>query len=170
MNTYFLVKLVSSVAQVDSRMRLQKCLYLLQVAGCELEAEYCLHYYGPYSHDVAGSVDKLSSIGALGALKETATPNSAGIRYSYEITDTGKKLLADYEQTAEGKKALESVEAYVARFGELARVPLRRIELAATIAFYRQRGESWSEAANLTARVNSGIMQAAQKLARDFAI
>jgi hypothetical protein len=152
-------------------MRLQKCLYLLQEAGCKLGAEYCLHYYGPYSHDVAAKVDELSS---RGVFNETAVPNPAGVGYSYEITDKGKALLANYEKTPEGKNALESLEPYVARFGELAKVPLKQIEYAATIAFFHNQGEQWPEATNLTGRFkqvqpSSEIMKEAQKLAQAFA-
>ena len=59
MKDYWLAKLIDSVTEVDSRKRLQKAIYLLQLAGCPLQCEYILHYYGPYSFELAGLIDQL---------------------------------------------------------------------------------------------------------------
>ncbi len=59
MRDYWLAKLISSITEVDSRKRLQKSIYLLQRAGCPLRFSYILHYYGPYSFDLAGLIEQL---------------------------------------------------------------------------------------------------------------
>ena len=58
MRDYWLAKLISSVTEMDSRKRLLKLIYLLQRAGCPLHFNYILHYYGPYSFDLAGLIEQ----------------------------------------------------------------------------------------------------------------
>jgi uncharacterized protein YwgA len=54
MNDYWLAKLIASVEEVDSRKRLQKSIYLLQfLKGFPLKLDYFLHFYGPYSWELA---------------------------------------------------------------------------------------------------------------------
>jgi len=65
MRDYWLAKLISSVTEVDSRKRLQKSIYLLQRAGCPLHFSYILHYYGPYSFDLAGLIEQLKGSGVV---------------------------------------------------------------------------------------------------------
>lgn len=84
MNMYRFLKLVSSVDRVDTRKRLQKCVYLVQLKGGDLEAEYKLHYFGPYSKDVADATDVLV---LRGLLEEKESPNQAGRQFAY--TGTG---------------------------------------------------------------------------------
>jgi len=133
-NTYALAKLIASVDEVDSRKRLQKCLYLLQQMGCDLGAEYYLHLYGPYSRDVADATDALA---ASGLVQENSRDHAEwGTQYSYSITEEGKRHLAEYENTREGQASLKKLEAYVGEFSKMVNEDLWVLELASTMVFF----------------------------------
>jgi uncharacterized protein YwgA len=172
MDMYALTKLIDSVGKVDSRKRLHKCVFLLQLAGLDMEAEYCLYYYGPFSRDVAEATDLLTQSKVLA---ETEIPNPMGASYSYEVTEKGKGMLTDYEARPEGKAACERVSAFIDQFQALLAEPLWTLELASTVAFYRfVRNVTAAQARAMTAefknvRPNASVLDDAEKIAERFA-
>ena len=172
MDTYALTKLIASVKEVDCRKRLHKCVFLLQLAGLDMKAEYCLHYYGPFSRDVAEATDLLTQSKILA---ETEIPNPMGASYSYRITPKGAAMLSDYEASPEGTGACKKVSAFIDRFEGLMKVPLWTLELASTVAFYRfVRNRASGEARAMTAefkhvRPNASVLDDAEKIAERFA-
>ena len=96
MKDYWLAKLISSVTEVDSRKRLQKSIYLLQQAGCPLQCDYILHYYGPYSFELAALIDQLDGAKII---EETPEATGYGSRYESRITEKGRKILHSIEET-----------------------------------------------------------------------
>jgi len=134
MDTYALTKLIASAEEVDSRKRLHKCVFLIQLSGLDMNAEYCLHYYGPFSRDVAETTDLLTQSGIL---EEESHPQQIGKRYSYRVTAKGKKMLSDYETTPKGKTACQRVTAFAELLRSLTAEPLWTLELASTVAYYR---------------------------------
>jgi len=173
MNKYALAKLVESVDSVDARKRLQKCVFLLQTAGCKLDAKFRLHYYGPYSRDVAQATDLLAHSGVF---DEESHRHDWGERYSYKITDHGRELVSNHEATQEGAQDKEAVAPYLELFGKLNSLALWPLELAATIAFfYRQKGLSWEEAKKNTAQfknvgLGEQVLVEAEELAREHVL
>ena len=65
MNRYQLAKIIDWAGILRSRKRMQKLIFLLQAAGCPLDADYDFHKYGPYSQDVARLTDELTREGLL---------------------------------------------------------------------------------------------------------
>ena len=59
------------VGHVELTKGMQKMIFLLQAAGCPLDAEYDLHNYGPYSQDVAQLADELTRASLLAEEVET---------------------------------------------------------------------------------------------------
>lgn len=171
MNIYALAKLIESVKEVDSRKRLQKSLFLLQAAGCDLDAEYFLHFYGPYSREVANATDELEQAGAI---HEEQHPTQWGVQYSYSITDHGRGLLVNHEKTAEGIEAKKAIASYIERFKTLNEVPLWTLELAATIAFYKVKSNfDWDTAKAKTGefkqvQLDGSVLSEAEDLAKSF--
>ena len=170
---YALAKFIASVEEVDARKRLQKCIYLIQEAGCDLGAEYELHLYGPYSRDVARAVDRLE---ARHIVDEGVKDNGCGgVQYSYKITDAGETFLGECEATEQGKSEGEKIRSYVDLFRNLNDEPLWPLELAATMAFYRCRaGLDWEHARAKTSEFKKepkekDAMVHAEKLARNYA-
>jgi len=166
---YWLAKLISSVDAVDSRKRLQKAVYLLQQAGCPFACDYLLHYYGPYSFELAGLIDQLSSAGII---EETTEPFGAGaVRYRYAVTERGNKALGEFERTSKGRQLATGIAPFVDPFKKLSVVDPWVLELAATVAFYHK--DNWAEAQRQTSlfkKVSQGDshLKQAIKLARRF--
>ncbi len=164
MNDYWLAKLISSVDKVDSRKRLQKAVYLLQSAGCPLKCDYILHYYGPYSFDVAALVDCLDGADII---EETPKGN----RYEVHIIDKGKAALKRFEKTPKGKSLFSEIQQFVPSFKQLNDENARVLELAATVAFFYQG--NWAQAKEQTAkfksvRLTDSKLQKAEELAKNF--
>ena len=64
MTRYQLAKLVEWAGTLNSRKRLQKVVFMLQAAGCPLQAEFYLNHYGTYSlEDVTRLTDEMVRLG-----------------------------------------------------------------------------------------------------------
>ena len=148
MKDYWLAKLIASVQEVDSRKRLQKSIYLLQLAGCPLRCDYLLHYYGPYSFELSGLVDQLNAAEIIGESKELT--GFGNVRYTSQITDKGSHLLANFEKSQTGKKTHTQIKPFISLFQELNKQDLWILELGATVAYYYDG--DWKEAQAQTAK------------------
>jgi len=147
MKDYWLAKLISSVTEVDSRKRLQKSIYLLQQAGCPLQLSYILHYYGPYSFELASLIDQLKGADII---DESAAQTEFGnIRYRSKINIRGTQVLTNFEKTEDGKQAMAKITPFTPRFKDLNEKDPWVLELAATIAYFYEG--DWSEAQKQTA-------------------
>ena len=148
MKDYWLAKLISSVTEVDSRKRLQKSIYLLQQAGCPLQLSYILHYYGPYSFELAGLIDQLKGAGII---DESAAQTGFGsIRYKSKINNKkGKRVLKKFEETKDGKQSMAKITPFTPLFKDLNEKDPWVLELAATVAYFYEG--DWSEAQKQTA-------------------
>lgn len=171
MKDYWLAKLISSSDEVDSRKRLQKSVYLLQLAGCPLRCDYILHYYGPYSFELAGLMDQLDGANIIKETSEQTGFAGFGVRYKAAITQRGKSALEALEQTKLGKGLLSKIKSFVPRFEELNQEDVWILELAATIAYFHEG--NWAKAKKQTAtfksvRVDDVNLLKAGKLAKKF--
>jgi len=168
MNRYQLATIVGWAGTLHSRKRMQKVVYLLQAAGCPLEAEYTLHQYGPYSEDVAQLTDEMVRINLL---KEKAETSPFGEQYSYRLPATTRQKLDEYEQSRGSRESLRRISPYEKMAKKLMKAGLKDLELAATLAyFYRQVGD-WSRAAEKTRQfknldAGSPLLDRAEALAR----
>lgn len=144
MNRYQLAKLVEWAGTLKSRKRMQKIVFMLQAAGCPLEADFFLHRYGPYSTDVARLTDELVVLGWLDEGTQ-GIPNGV-LTYDYTLTDRGSEILRKLERD----KSQDRREAQISQFKPLVErlrdEPLRTLEVASTIAYFRRCGNDWSTA------------------------
>ncbi|MHC4573174.1 MAG: hypothetical protein ACYS76_03445 [Planctomycetota bacterium] len=170
MKDYWLAKLISSVDEVDSRKRLQKSIYLLQRADCPLQCDYLLHYYGPYSFELAGLIDQLH---AAEIIKEAPEPlGTSVIRYRSKITEKGKQVLNRFEKSPEGQQFEGAIAPFIPQFKKLNQQDAWVLELAATVAYYFDG--SWKDAQTQTARfkrirIRDNKLLLAVRLAKGFA-
>lgn len=170
MKDYWLAKLISSVLAVVSRKRLQKAVYLLQLNHCPLQCDYILHYYGPYSFELATLVDQLESSGII---KETREPLPSGVfRYKTAVTEEkGKKALEEFEKQDKGKQVYKKIQPFISKFKELNEKDLWILELAATVAFFYEG--NWDAAKKQTAKfkeipITNSNLKEATKLAKKY--
>jgi uncharacterized protein YwgA len=169
MKDYWLAKLISSVTEVDSRKRLQKSIYLLQQAGCPLHLNYILHYYGPYSFELAGLIDQLKGADIIDESQELT--GFGDVRYRSKISKKGERVLKKFQESETGGKVYRQIEPFISGFQDLNEEDLWPLELAATVAYFNEG--NWTEAQKQTATFkkitpdNSNLKKAV-KLAKEF--
>jgi uncharacterized protein YwgA len=147
MKDYWLAKLISSIQKVDSRKRLQKSIYLLQIAGCPLKCDYLLHYYGPYSFELASLIEQLDGAQIIA---ESPEPLASGvIGYASNITQKGTKVIRSFENTSNGQRIFHEIEPFIQQFQSLSQERSWILELAATVAYFYEG--NWKDAKDKTA-------------------
>ena len=168
MTRYQLAKIVGWAGTLQTRKRLQKVAYLLQVAGCPLGGEFSLHHYGPYSQEVARLTDETVRAGLL---EERTAPNVAGQQYSYMLSEAAGRQVAEFEAGAQGSALARRMAPFEGRARELLGADLRDLEVAATIVFFREQGHDWPVAVEKTCQfkgltADSPFVKGAEELAR----
>lgn len=143
MNRYQLAKLVAWADCLRTRKRMQKVVYLLQSAGCPLEAEFILHHYGPYSEEVARLTDEM--VRAV-LLEEQTSENVVGTQYSYRLPEPIRQQIADLETMEQGQKWLSELASFESLAKDLLTTDLKQLEYASTILYFRRQGFNWPEA------------------------
>jgi hypothetical protein len=143
MDRYQLAKIVGWAGTLHSRKRMQKVVYLLQQAGCPLEADYILHRYGPYSQDVARLTDEMVGVNLL---QEQSESNPLGQQFSYRLGERARARVAEFEATPEGRTFSRRMAGFEAEARRLLGADLKELEVASTIVFFRRQGNDWSVA------------------------
>lgn len=109
--------LVGELGEVKGKKAFQKLVYFAQVLGIPLEKAFSMHYYGPYSQEVADEMNELISQGYLNNI-----PGS----YSYFLsTSTGDKPIVPEDYSAQFKELIK-------KFGSMSP---RGLEIYATAHF-----------------------------------
>ena len=83
--------------KIVGRTAIQKLIYFEMVFGL-VDANYRPHYYGPYSSEVAGTIQELAALGFVEERIETRettgyTVSDEWKRYCYELTNDGLGFL-----------------------------------------------------------------------------
>jgi len=149
MKDYWLAKLIGSVGEVDSRKRLQKSIYLLQQrTGCPLRLSYILHYYGPYSFELAGLIDQLKGADIIDETADVLSPSV--VRYKSKISKKGRRVLVNFQKSKTGTEVYGQIKPFISYFQDLNGEDLWPLELAATVAYFYEG--SWPKAKTQTAK------------------
>ena len=143
MTRYQLAKIVSWAGNLQARKRLQKVVYLLQSAGCPLDAEFSLHHYGPYSEELARLTDEMVR---QSLLVEQSLEYSQGQQFSYQLSPLAADAITSLEATESGRMSALEIKAYEARAKALLGEDLRRLEYASTIVYFHRQGNDWVQA------------------------
>jgi len=152
---------------VDGRKRLQKVVYLLQRSGFEFDAAYRLHFYGPYSRDVAECCDALVRGGVVA---ESEQSFGSGSRYRYVLSKEGRRRLGETPEHSRSEDRLLTATR------GLLDEDLRDLELASTILFFHdEAGHDWPDAVDAARsykEIRAGeddVMRRAEAIARRHA-
>lgn len=137
MNRLQLATLISWAGDtgLEGRKRLQKVVFFLQQAGCPLDCQYRLHYFGPYSRDVADACDEMV---AAGLVVETGGPRNGAMQYDYSLKPAVRVVL---EQSPDPQ-----LQPFETLGKELLNESLWSLELGSTILFFHGQISDWSEA------------------------
>ncbi|MEX2173894.1 MAG: hypothetical protein WD872_05995 [Pirellulaceae bacterium] len=110
MNSYDFVHLSLHAmgGEIRGKTKLQKTIYFLGVLTGRLdELGFRAHYYGPYSSEVAGAVDRLLGLGFL----DSSTASGGAIdRFGFEVARYDFRLNEAGQRTAESKASKYSKE------------------------------------------------------------
>lgn len=137
MNRHQLATLLSWAGEqgFSGRKRLQKVVFFLQQAGCDLGCQYTLHHFGPYSRDVADTCDEMV---AAKLIDETGGPQNSSMQYAYKLKP---HILDSVNRTP---------EPHIQKFQELGRqligMDLWQLELGSTILFIHRQNPDWDRA------------------------
>jgi uncharacterized protein len=147
MERYQLAKIIEWTGTFRSRKRMQKLVFMLQAAGCPLDADYDLHHYGPYSQDVALLTGQMVGQRLLEEAKE-ARPY--GEQYSYTLLEDARRQVSAYEASPRGSGPAGEMARFRDLALELYQADLKELEVASTIVFFRKRGFDWETAVEKT--------------------
>lgn len=137
MNRHQLATLISWAGEqgFSGRKRLQKVVFFLQQAGCNLGCHYTLHHFGPYSRDVADACDEMV---AAGLVIETGGPQGGAMQYSYAL----KPDIRD--------SVNKTPEPQIQRFQDFGKqlmgMDLWQLELGSTVLFFHRQNPDWDRA------------------------
>src|SRR6266851_892422 len=171
MTRYQLAKLVQWAEKLESRKRMQKVVFLLQAAGFPGEADYGLHYFGPYSADVAHLTDEMTQAELL---QEEEKSVGQGRTYNYCLAPKAKTILPEFERSDEGQKRLTEVQPFESLARNLLGRNLKDLEHAATLVYFHKRSKlPWPDAMEQTCKMkkirkNSAALRRAEELAREI--
>lgn len=151
---------LSVVAAAGGRLvgktRLQKTVYVLELAGVGFDFPFSYHYYGPYSEDLACAVLDAQVDGLIEENEETA---QWGGRYSIFEAKGDPKILDERRSAREAlvkiAKSADPVE----------------LEIAATAAFLKSEGvpDFWRETARRKPqKARPEVIEAAKELWNKF--
>jgi uncharacterized protein len=140
MTRYHLAKLVTWAGTLKSRKRLQKVVFLLQASGCPFGADFFLHYYGPYSEDVARLTDEMVRENLL---IETSEGQAGFERYNYRLSEDTERQLTKLEADSRGEKMKAELAAFEVKAQTFLTAELKELEYAATIVYFHQQGNDW---------------------------
>jgi uncharacterized protein YwgA len=119
----------------QGRKRLQKVVFFLQEAGCQLDCRYTLHHFGPYSRDVADRCDEMVAAGLIG---EIGGPANGDMQYAYSLKPDTQTALAQSPDAA--------MQSFQTVGQTLIEENLWTLELGSTILYFYRQTADWNQA------------------------
>lgn len=126
---------------LQGRKRLQKVIYFLQAAGCELDSHFSLHHYGPYSRSVADVCDEMV---AEGLIEESKATNTVGSSYNYIMKPDTAAFLQ--QANLQQKNRAEMMARFKNLGAQLLVEDLWTLELGSTVLYFRSQNQTWEAA------------------------
>lgn len=85
------------------RTAIQKIVYFLSISGI-VDVKYRPHYYGPYSADVASSIQMLASIDFMNETVETSKTTGYTVpenwkKYHYSLSSDGEQFFEEFKKS-----------------------------------------------------------------------
>jgi uncharacterized protein YwgA len=138
MRDVLVAAVIAAAGKVNSRVKLQKMIYLLESFGFDLGFyDSSLRDFGPFSSDLASTIDALSTPTGMLTESEARDPGAQGqaiVRYSYEARPELGPFLDGCLEANFGERAAKLRELAKG----LSRTRTRVLEVAATAAYLRR--------------------------------
>ena len=119
--------------QIDGRKKLQKMVCIAKVLGYPLREEYTLYFYGPYSEELAGELQRMKE---LDILHERELDSS----YIITLTENGKEFLKYFQSNIEKEMGTENFDRMKTLFKKLNGYSPWGLEIMATLLYVYQIG------------------------------
>jgi len=155
-----ILQLLKKVNREVGKTFIQKSIYLLQEGlGENLDYNYKLHFYGPFSQELADDIDTLEDLGLI-----DVNYNPGGYGYQIRITEEGLSFLNRFQtQYGVEEKKLEKVLNLIS--GEF----VRGMELLGTVLYFARLTDDENELKELVNMLkphfsDSEIREALQRL------
>jgi len=116
-----LLSLVGVAGEINGRKKLQKIVYLLQVAGFDFGKTFRYHYFGPYSTDLQLEIDALVD-------RELLLETRSGSAYSYKVANIPSNGNPELFKTDQMKPLIDYLNNYESQ----------ELELAATLVYLHE--------------------------------
>jgi len=172
---YYLLKPFCELGEVQGRTTAQKIFYLLQSHGYPTRLDYFLHYYGPYSQDLASFL-RFAYLSEPRFLTEDRIDFGPGaVRFDYCATEDAKTLIEALENEIIPDEQVEEASHFCQVAKGLNSKPPVVLELAATILYFQnERGCNRAQACAKTramkrSRADNESMKAAGDLLTEIA-
>ncbi len=124
-------RLIAELDGVDGRTRLQKLVYLLKSkAHHEFKQHFILHYFGPFSHQLAAQLNFLCAAALVKEQRDDVTGS-----FSYRVTDEETK-----EQINSLRHGADEPPAWADFAKQLDGDSTELLEAVATLVYLRNRG------------------------------
>ncbi|MCZ6496993.1 MAG: hypothetical protein O7D27_11225 [Alphaproteobacteria bacterium] len=141
--------------KIEGKKRLQKLVYLVQYSDLETNATYKISHFGPFSRDVAKTIDLMVAVGLINEREEPS-----GIYGTY-------KTVYSLPSNIRTLKKLPEKQFVVA--SEINRYTTIELEVASTIAFFMRSGNRFKTAVEKTKNMKPSkaippVIQKAEKI------
>lgn len=139
---YTILKLLESVSDVVGKTFIQKTMYILKDGfNLDLDYQFRLYFYGPYSDKISADIDTLES----GGLLKVEYDNASG--YQISITSQGKNFIKKYEKQIENKEEINEKINNVLKLSESKTA--REMELLGTTLYFLKLTKDEKKVLNL---------------------
>lgn len=134
----FVLALLSASKEnrITGKKRLQKLSMLLKSSGVEVDADFSLLHYGPFSYDIADAADELT---LTGLVEETSVP--VGVFGTFQ---------SEYRLPEDSDVGERLPEQAIEKLKELAEFSTIELEVASTILYFKHVGKTTDEAISET--------------------
>jgi uncharacterized protein len=132
-----LVLLASGDHKIDGKTVIQKIAYF-SVNSLGIKNDFMPHYFGPYSQQVAYTLNELTSIGFV-AEKSTVTANSRRM-YSYYLTEDGITYSSSIRKKY--RKEFSTIKKIVDRINEIPEDRINNVSCAAKIHYLNNKSNN----------------------------
>jgi uncharacterized protein YwgA len=140
---YYILRLIKSASPIRGRKKLQKLFFIMKYMDLPVNDRFFMHYYGPYSADLALQLDEYVKKCLLQEKRDFP-------EYSYHITEEGKKEVELYEKTMRDPVLISKSKNWERMFKLLSTSNTYQLELASTILYWVDWGKSLEEAMRIT--------------------
>jgi len=148
---YFLLKPFCELGEVRGRITAQKVFYLLQSRGYPTCLDYFLHYFGPYSEDLASFLRYATKSKPKLLTEEAVSVGIDAMRFDYVPTDEARELIQNLECQIVRDESVGLANRFCQIAQSLKSKPPVDLELAATIQYFEEeRGCNRQEAMRKT--------------------